>query len=70
VAFFLSEEASSAFIQPKTDLAVTIVTNPELSGTQNPLQNKHYHKSEGAVIHCMSALVKATRSSLQHDGLP
>lgn len=36
VAFFASEEASSACIQPKTDLAVTIVTNPELSGCQIP----------------------------------
>jgi hypothetical protein len=32
VAFFASEEASSAYIEPKTDLGVTIVTNPELSG--------------------------------------
>jgi hypothetical protein len=32
VAFFAREEASSACIQPKTDLGVTIVTNPEMSG--------------------------------------
>jgi len=68
VAFFAIEEASSACIQTKSDLGVTIVTNPELSGGQNPSQNKHCHKSEGAVIRSMSALVKATRSSLHHDG--
>jgi hypothetical protein len=43
VAFFASEEASSACIQPKTDLAVTIITNPDLSGGQNLSQNKHCH---------------------------
>jgi hypothetical protein len=35
MAFFPSEEASTACIQPKTDLGVTIVTNPELSGGLN-----------------------------------
>jgi len=63
VAFFASEEASYICIQAKTDLAVAIVTNPELSGGQKPSTKKYCHKSEGAIIHCMSALVKATRSS-------
>jgi len=62
VSFFANEEASSFCIQPKTDLAVTTVTNPELSGGQNPPQNKYCHKCESAVIRCLSALVQATRS--------
>jgi len=70
VAFFASEEASSTCIQLKNDLAMTIVTNPELSGGQNSSQNKQCHKSEGAVIRSMSALVKATHFSLHHDGSP
>jgi len=62
VAFFTREEAISACIQPKIDLAVTIVSNRDLSGDPNPSQNSYY--SEGAVIRSMSALFKATRSSL------
>jgi len=64
VAFFASEEVSSLCIQPKTDLAVTI-QSPTLNWVEakNPPQNKYCHKSESAVIRCMSALVKATHSS-------
>jgi hypothetical protein len=70
VAFFVSEEASSFCIQPKTDLAVTIQsTTLSWMEAKNPPQNKYCHKSQSAFIRCMSALVKVTHS-LNHDGSP
>ena len=41
VSLFATAESSSAFIQPKADLSVTIVTNPEVSAGQNPSRNTH-----------------------------
>ena len=71
VAFFASEETGSFCIHPKTDLVVTIQsTTLSWMEAKNPPQNKYCHKSQSAVIRCMSALVKVTLSSLHHDGSP